>query len=240
MDGAMLRDEEVPLPSSIRSILERRIEEVGIHARGVKRALFVLKVAFTLVGAGMVTLVGFKLGLTTGEGIAAACGIGFFVLLFWVWPQEKFSGEERPEDESARLRTRLKRGTILMRCLTVTDEQAWIEHEHGVTLYVPADERRTLYVDISSVTVGDPRWSLFDDGTIFRREWTWYQFTDEERQLHEFSAAGEAFEPVKLGHNDDAALELFEEFGSPGDGEVLDRPWSDVHSTIRAKFGRKS
>ena len=231
----MLHDEEVPIPPSLRSEIERRIVDVDIRANKLSRFLLRLKIGFTVVLVALLVAMSTKYPLWEGPGLGASIVCASFAFLFWFWPHHKDSGNYPPEFEKEQLRKRLERGTILKRRLTMTDDQVWIEHEHGHMLLVPADQRRTLFVDVSSVAVGDARYPMYEDGTLFRREWSWYQFPGEEHLSHEFTTSGEKFEPVRLHTNE--ALELFELFGSPGDGDVLDRPWPEVRSAIRAKVG---
>jgi len=234
----MLHDEVVPIPPAIRAEIEGGISDVDVRARSSAKIHLQGKIFITVASAGLLLLFSRKFSLASEEGLVALASSAFFVLLFWFWPHHKDHGYLPPEVEKEHLRKRLERGTMLKRHLTLTDEHVWIEHEHGVTLYASVDARRTLYVDISSVTVGDDRYSRYEDGTLFRREWTWFQFPQEEHQPHEFKVEGAAFEPLKLGHDDSAGAPLFEVFGSPGDGDVLDRPWPDVRSAIRDKLGR--
>ncbi|MGG5820830.1 hypothetical protein [Falsiroseomonas sp. HW251] len=117
------------------------------------------------------------------------------------------------------------------------DAAHWfVEHEHGVIHVCAADAGRTLYLDLSSVA-DDPRWEdWYRSGRIHRRTWRWY--ATDDGVLAGFVAEGEplapnSFQQAAGRYDPDDGGALFEWLGSPGDGDVIARPFAKVDAFIR-------
>ena len=80
----MLHDEEVPIPPTIRTKLEGWMDDIDLGARRTAKVLLVGKLLFTAASFGLIFGFERKYDLTSTEGFGSLCGVGFFVVLFWL------------------------------------------------------------------------------------------------------------------------------------------------------------
>ncbi len=121
------------------------------------------------------------------------------------------------------------------------DARHWfVEHEHGVMLVCPADARRTLFLDLSSVSDDERHEAWFAAGRIHTDRWTWFTAGDAGPALG-FEASGAPLPPNSLEaaggrYDPDDAVALFEFLGSPADGDLVRKPFAKVDAFLRARI----
>lgn len=130
------------------------------------------------------------------------------------------------------LRADLASGRVLRHTLMRDERHAFVPHEHGVMHLCPADGARTLFLDLSSVSDDLRHDECYAKGLIDRARWTWFTTTSGTVQLG-FEADGHPVPRRLIDGLDEAAL--FEALGSPGDGDLLARPWPEVEALLRPR-----
>jgi hypothetical protein len=229
----MLKDSQVAMPDSVRADLNGALRATLESARSFDLSILAFRIGSSLLVVGALFLAWLKTRLAGPPLAAAVVVAGLLVLLFWLWNHRKDDGDDR-EEVALALRRCLEAGIATHRSLTILTEQAWIEHEHGVMVFVGVGDGRTLFLDLSEVA-DDPRYPMYEDKSIFRQEWTWFEVAGSPLGTLEFAVSGKSFVPVLLGHDSNAASEVFEQIGSPGDGEVVERSWQEVFASLTGK-----
>lgn len=141
---------------------------------------------------------------------------------------------------AAALRDQAAMNEVLRHTLRRDARHWFVEHEHGVIHVSPADDARTLYLDVSSVS-DDPRHEeWFAKGLADRALWTWFTTPDGRFPLG-FEADGAALAANSLedaagGYDPETGGDLFEFLGSPANGDLIDRPFAEVDAFIRARI----
>ena len=97
----------------------------------------------------------------------------------------------------------------------------------------PAAQGRTLFLDLSSVGEDARHQAWSHNGHIHLAHWRWWSTLDGATVLG-FEASGAPL-PARIlaapGETDPGAA-LFEHLGSPGDGEVIERPFAEVEAML--------
>jgi hypothetical protein len=124
------------------------------------------------------------------------------------------------------------------------DDRHWfVEHEHGVIALLPVGDTQTLYLDFSSIA-DDERFEIWwQQGRIFCKNWRWYRvLADNGSQLADlsFEASGESFAPRRFeqmagSYDPNVGLDLFEWLDSPGDGDLVNKPFAEVEAYLSGK-----
>ena len=141
---------------------------------------------------------------------------------------------------AAALRDQAAMNEVLRHTLRRDARHWFVEHEHGVIHVSPADDARTLYLDLSSVS-DDPRHEeWFAKGLLDHALWTWFT-TPDGRFLLGFEADGAAVPANSLegaagAYDPDTGGDLFEFLGSPADGDVIERSFAEVDAFLRARI----
>jgi hypothetical protein len=230
----MLSDFTVPVPESVRSQLLRGISGNAVGRQRASRGMIYVKIGVVLAVALLVLAARFFRGLEGGPLVAVGVAGGVFALLFLLWNHKKDHGiDDRRERD---VRENLDRNVMLQRSLVFGNEQAWIEHEHGVMVFAGIDQARTLFLDLSSI-VDDPRYELYENKSLFRREWSSLQFPGGDEAVYALFVRGEPFSPRFLCEGPDtmAAFALCEFLGSPGNGQIVNKSWKDIVEFARLK-----
>ena len=121
------------------------------------------------------------------------------------------------------------------------DARHWfVEHEHGVMLVCPADARRTLFLDLSSVSDDERHEAWFAAGRIHTDRWIWFTAGDAGPPLC-FETTGEplprnSLEAAAGRYDPEDAVALFEFLGSPTDGDLVRKPFAKVDAFLRARI----
>lgn len=121
------------------------------------------------------------------------------------------------------------------------DARHWfVEHEHGVMLVCPADARRTLFLDLSSVSDDERHESWFGSARIHTDRWTWFSAGEAGPALG-FEATGAPLPPNSLEaaagrYDPEDAVALFEFLGSPADGDLVRKPFAKVDAFLRGRI----
>ncbi len=141
------------------------------------------------------------------------------------------------EQAAVALRAAAEAGEVLRHELRRDAHHWFVEHEHGVIMVCPADAQRTLYLDLSSVSDDQRYEQWYARRRIDTATWTWFTTPDGAFILG-FDASGPALEPNSLEalagtYDPDAGGDLSEFLGSPGDGDVVDRPFVEVDAFLR-------
>lgn len=233
-----------PLPDDLRAELEARLAR---RVAGPARSALAGTMLFLAILA--VTTPCFALALWVEAparrgaialvlGGVLVVGWAIFLLLF-------IAGRRRDARavaaEAAAIRADLAAGELLAHELVFDGPQLFAEHEHGVMVLSPAGPGRTLYLDLSSVA-DDSRWDALGKAAQVPRTWRW--LTSRDGQGHyRFAATGEPFTPERLevrlgGYDPELPGDLFEQLGSPGDGEVIERDFGDVERFVAAAVAR--
>jgi hypothetical protein len=132
---------------------------------------------------------------------------------------------------AAQLRADLATGRVRRHTLRRDARHAFVPHEHGVIHVCPADDARTLTLDLSAIS-DDPRHDhWYAKGLIDRACWTWFTTTDGAVLLG-FTAEGDALPRHEIPTADGMALLDF--LGSPGDGDLVARPWAETEAFLRS------
>jgi hypothetical protein len=132
-------------------------------------------------------------------------------------------------DFARRLRAETASGQVLCHSLQRDARHAFVPHEHGVIHVAPADEAHTLYLDLSSIADDRRHDHWYAQGLIDRARWTWFTTTDGAVLLG-FTAEDEDLPRREIESTDGG--DLFEWLGSPGDGDVVARPWAEVEAFL--------
>lgn len=237
----MLTERPIPISDPLRAELEKLVRSASElpqlrrdqRRRAFTQAGFVILLPVAVLS--VVFLVKWLQGNPVAEDILMFGGaMAFFsvLILLHAWFSKEPGEIGYLQMQAKEAKQVLGRGALAHRSLILGDQQIWVEHEHGVIVLVPADERRTLYLDLSSVA-DDPRYAMYEKKSIFRREWKWVQVPEfrpgEERQ---FEVDGLAFTPNLLGHSDRLHGEIFEHFNSPGDGDIVSFTWKEVEAFV--------
>jgi hypothetical protein len=141
---------------------------------------------------------------------------------------------------AAALRDQAATNEVLRHTLHRDARHWFVAHEHGVIHVSPADDARTLFLDLSSIS-DDARFEQwFAKGLIDRAVWTWFT-TPDGRFLLGFEAQGETLAPNSIeaaagAYDPETGGDLFEFLGSPGDGDLVDRPFADVDAYLRRRI----
>ncbi len=237
----MLTERPIPIPDPLRANLEKLLHsasdvpQLRRDQRGRAFTQAGLVILLPIAVFSVVILVMWLKGKPiSGMVLMFSGAMAFFSLLILLhaWFSKEPGEIEYLQMQAKEARQVLDRGVLAHRTLLFGDKQIWIEHEHGVIVLVPADDRRTLYLDLSSVA-DDPRYPMYENKSIFRREWTWVQVPDfRAAGERKFKVGGASFEPKLLGHDDQLHAEIFEHFGSPGDGSIVDFRWNEVEAFV--------
>lgn len=121
------------------------------------------------------------------------------------------------------------------------DTRHWfVEHEHGVMLVCPADDRRTLFLDVSSISDDERHEAWFAPGRIHTDRWVWFTAGDASPPIG-FEATGTPLPPHSLEaaagrYDPEDAVALFEFLGSPADGGLVRKPFATVDAFLRARI----
>jgi hypothetical protein len=238
----MLRVERVPIPPEVAATFGRAAAAMAEPAWRIILARlgmlgFVLVVVFGAIG-----LLDLLFGIVHAEHwLVLVIGSAVMVIPIAVL---SIGGELRArkgrEAAAATLREQAAGGEALRHVLDRDANHWFVEHEHGVILVCPADERRTLYLDLSSVS-DDPRWEdWYRGGRLHTTRWTWFATPDGALQAG-FAAEGEAlppnsFEAAAGSYDPEVGGDLFEWLGSPGDGDLVRKPFAKVDAWLRAKL----
>jgi hypothetical protein len=215
----------IAAPPELRAMLEGLTAQHAGAARGGLRQMALVVVAVF----GAIGLLDLAFGIIeTAHWIVLVLGSAILLV-----PTLLVHRRGQPPELDALLddlRADLASGLVLRHTLLRDERHAFVPHEHGVVHLCPADPARTLFLDLSSIT-DDPRHDhWFAKGLIDRARWTWFTTTSGAVQLG-FEADGDPVPRRVVDGLDDAAL--FEALGSPEDGAILDRPWSEAEALLR-------
>jgi hypothetical protein len=237
----MLRVERAAAPPAIAAEFARAAEAMGSPVWRILLQRFVGLGAVVALVFGAIGLLDLAFHIMhAGAWLVLVIGSAILLVpVLVISTGGELRGRKAREDTAAALRDAA--GGEALRHVLDRDANHWfVEHEHGVILVCPSDARRTLHLDLSSVS-GDPRWDdWYRSGRLHVARWTWWATPDGALQAG-FAAEGEALPPnsfqAAAGRYDpEDGAALFEWLGSPGDGEVVPRPFAEVDAFLRARL----
>jgi hypothetical protein len=236
------RSERVPTPPDVAAELERL---ATLHGQAPSRSLweallglgFVIAVVYAVIG-----LVDLAFGILQAAHwlvlVLATASLVLPIPLIHLREARRTALAQAAFGE--RLRADLAAGQVLRHTLHRDARHWFVEHEHGVIHVSPADDARTLFLDLSSIS-DDPRHDhWYAQRLIDRAVWTWTTTTDG-RFLLGFEAQGETLAPNSIevaagAYDPETGGDLFKFLGSPGDGDLVDRPFADVDAYLRRRI----
>jgi hypothetical protein len=237
----MLRVERVPTPPEVAEEFARAVAAMAEPAWRIVLSRLVVLGFVVAVVFGAIGLLDLLFGIIHAEHwLVLTIGAAVMVIPVAVL---SIGGELRARKgrEATAAALREATGDDVLRHVLDRDANHWfVEHEHGVILVCPADERRTLYLDLSSVA-DDARWEgWWKTGLLHTTRWTWFATPDGALQAG-FSADGDALPPKRFEaaagrYDPEVGGDLFEWLGSPADGEVVPRPFAEVDAWLRGKL----
>lgn len=154
--------------------------------------------------------------------------------------REARDAEAAMASEAGAQRRAADTGQVLRHDLRRDGRHWFVAHEHGVMMVCPAGKGRTLFLDLSSVADDSRFEEWYAPGRIHAACWTWFTAPDGRAPLG-FATSGEvlppsAFEAAAGRYDPEDGVALFEFLGSPGDGDVLRRPFAKVDAFLRARI----
>ncbi|WP_198370971.1 hypothetical protein [Roseomonas rosulenta] len=232
MTEAPYRRETVAPPPEIAAALER-LATLHAQARGrsvlggLVRLGFVLAIVYGIIGA--IDLV-FEV-VHAVHWLVLVVGMTILVLpMLLIQLRDARLNAPAQAAFAGRLRAEAASGRVLRHTLRRDDRHAFVPHEHGVIHVCPADAACTLYLDLSSIS-DDPRHDhWYAKGLIDRAHWTWFTTADGAVLL------GFAAEDDPVPRREVTGLDggdLFDWLGTPGDGDLVARPWPEVEAFLR-------
>ncbi|MCX7323593.1 MAG: hypothetical protein NTZ14_03980 [Hyphomicrobiales bacterium] len=234
----------IVMPATVRKQLDRMAtgyrKAAGGDGAGSATALMIVAAGIF----GVIFVLDLIFGMISWQHWTVLAGGSAVMILFAIVPSVLESRKSAPAFKAlaGEIERLIASGQIEHAVVAITDRHWFIEHEHGIIVLMPACERRTLYLDISSVA-DDPRHDRWwTKGRIFHRRWTWHCARGshgEQLATLSFKAAGEPFSPRLFAreagrYDPDLGGDLFEWLGSPADGDLLDRPFEEIDSWLRA------
>jgi hypothetical protein len=234
----MLSVTNVSMPESIQSALQERGRELR---KPVWQGplLGIALVLAIVVGAMVIVDLAFRI-FDRGNWITFGIGAALVLAIVGLPQIRSLRRQQRLMADMASGIDVLAAAPIIKRYDLEFGVDHWfIEHEHGVIVVTPAGPDTTLYLDLSSVA-DDVR---YDDwlrrGRIFRSRWTWFE--GGPLGYFDFRTEGEAFTPrwardAKGKFDDELGGDVFEFLDSPGDGDVVARPFAEVDRFVHARL----
>lgn len=238
----MLTRDRIPAPPEMTDAIRAIATDLAqatprAISRGVLAMGFVLAVVF-----GAFALVDLVWGVVD-RAMWFTLSLGSTIMLIPImWSH--IAGERRSGPGRAALAAELEAqaatAEVLRHELTRDARHWFVGHEHGVILVCPADADRTLYLDLSSVSDDERHDHWYKNDLLHRAQWRWFTTPDGGLQLG-FDAMGAALPPNELeeamgSYDPEIGGDLFEFLGSPGDGDVIDRPFAEVDAFLRARI----
>jgi hypothetical protein len=234
--------EEVTAPLAVLDALRRQVEAESPAKdhpllQGLRAIAPVLLVVFGVVGLLdlFFGIIGPEHWLVLALGSVVIIGP---MLLLW----RRGAREARAERDAATADARraLAAGKVNRHELRRDARHWFVGHEHGVMLVCPADGRRTLYLDLSSVSDDERHDVWYASGRIHTERWTWFSAGATGPAVG-FEATGAPLPPNLLEeaagrHDPEDGVALFEFLGSPADGDRVPRPFAKVDAFLRARI----
>jgi hypothetical protein len=240
---SMYRAATIAMPATVRKKLERMAAGYR-RDDGAGTAVTVIVVAAVIFG--VIFVLDLMFGMMSRHDWTVLAAGSAVMILFAVVPSVLASRKSAPAFKAlaGEIERLIARGQIEHVVVEITDRHWFIEHEHGVIALLPAGERRTLYLDLSSVA-HDPRHDRWwTKGRIFHHRWSWHcarADNGEPLAALSFKAAGEPFSPRRFArdagrYDPDIGADLFEWLGSPADGDLLDRDFDEIDGWLCARL----
>ncbi len=227
MTDARYTTDTIAAPPELRAMLDGLTgQHAGAASGGLRQLALVVVAVF-----GAIALLDIAFGIIETVHWAVLV-LGSAVLLLPTLLVHRRGSAPEADDVIDQLRADATSGLVLRHTLLRDERHAFVPHEHGVFHLCPADDARTLFLDLSSITA-DPRHDeWYAQGLIDRARWTWFTTTSGAVQLG-FEADGDPVPRRVIDAIDEAAL--FEALGSPADGETIARPWNEVEALLRPR-----
>ena len=236
----MLSVTNVSMPGSIQSALQERGRELR---KPVWQGplLGIALVLAIVVGAMVIVDLAFRI-FDRGNWITFGIGAALVLTIVGLPQISSLRRQQRLMADMASGIDVLAAAPTIRRCeLDIGADHWFIEHEHGVIVVTPASPDTTLYLDLSSVS-DDVRYdNWLRKGRIYRSRWTWYD--GGPLGSLDFKVEGDDFKPRWASdligrdpHNEDVGGDVFEFLDSPGDGDVVARPFAEVDSFVHARL----
>ena len=236
----MLSTARVDIPVSVEARLQRSsefVDNIMEFARedliGFRRPLAAtfaftapLILAFGYASAGLIPMV----KIASSYFVVAAAGL--YLVGRDQWP-DLVSEFEARSVEKRKATADLKCGFTESSFLSLTRAPRFIEHEHGVLVFVDVGDFKTLFLSVRD-EADDPRWQLYLDGALYRKIWRWMRLP-VSRELVTFKTEGS-----KLPQNVDIktinSIDVWEAvdlaLGEPLDGAIIHRPFHELVDSI--------
>lgn len=240
----MLTRERIPAtPEMTQAVRAIATDQAQATPRAIRGGLLAMGGVLALV-FGAVVLVDLVWGVVD-RAMWFTLALGSTIMLIPImWSH--IAGERRARPGrtamAAKLEAQAATGEVIRHELARDARHWFVGHEHGVILVCPADADRTLYLDLSSVSDDERHDHWYEKGLLHRAQWCWFTTPDGTLQLG-FEAMGEPLPPNDLetamgSYDPEIGGELFEFLGSPGDGDVIDRPFAEVDAFLRARIAK--
>jgi hypothetical protein len=229
---APYRSETLAAPPAVAAELERL---ATLHAQAPRRNLLGGLLGMGLVIAvvyGIIGLLDLAFGIIeAAHWLVLVLGTTILVLpLLLISLRDARLAAPAQAAFAARLRADLATGLVRRHTLRRDARHAFVPHEHGVIHVCPADDAQTLYLDLSSISDDLRHDHWYAKGLIDRACWTWFTTTDGAVLLG-FTAEGDALPRHEITARD--GMDLFAFLGSPGDGDLVARPWPETETFLR-------
>ena len=191
----MLNTARVDIPTSVEVRLKKSsdfVDNIMEFARedliGFRRPL-AATFAFTapLVLAFVYSAAGFMPMFKIASSYFVVAAAGLYLIGRDQWPDLVSEFEARTV-EKRKATADLKCGFTESSFLNLTCAPRFIEHEHGVLVFVDVGDFKTLFFSIRN-EADDPRWQLYLDGALYRKIWRWMRLP-VSRELVSFKTEG--------------------------------------------------
>ncbi len=230
----------VEIPRSVRNELEGAASIVDSATDFARRRLFTTSMATIVAALALATI--FIWGAVIRDGVTAGLRAGTIFFVGWSAATLLAAIVDYPrvarefavaQERGARARRDLQAGYTEHNALELARPPRFFEHEHGVLVLVDAGYCETLFFDVSS-DGRDPRWPLYEDGSLCLRSWRWLKLP-RSKEIVDFLAAGSRLssrDPVYFVDAPDAWEAVHQSLGEPRDGQIIRLTFEDAVSNV--------
>jgi len=236
----MLSTARVDIPAVVEVRLKRSsdfVDNIMEFARedliGFRRPL-AATFAFTapLVLAFVYSAAGFMPMFKIASSYFAVAAAGLYLIGRDQWPGLVEEFEARTV-EKRKATADLKCGFTESSFLTLHRAPRFIEHEHGVLVFVDVGDFKTLFFNVQN-EADDPRWQLYLDGSLNRKIWRWMRLP-VSRELVTFKSEGSKLaenRQMKVINSIDVWEAVDLALGEPLDGALIHRPFDELVESV--------